>query len=64
MSLSAEEREKVLRMFEKLDRGERHRVLASIESFTNWLSRTCWDIFYKIADIISDMWRTLKSFFS
>ena len=63
MALSLDEKAKIIRMLDRMEDREKHKVLASLESFTGWLRDKCWDIFYKIADVIQGIWNTIKSIF-
>lgn len=64
MGMTQSEKDKVLEYLDKLDDGERKRVLSSFEKFTNWMKNALSYIYNKVKDFISDLFYALGNLFS
>jgi hypothetical protein len=63
MALTAAEKQRVLNMLDNMDRSKLDRILASIETFKNWLYDVLYSIYLKVKDAIYSMWNWLKGIF-
>jgi hypothetical protein len=64
MSLSDDERRRVLNMLDRMEGAEARRVLSSYESFSRWLENVLYAIYCKIRNAIKGLWDKLCSIFS
>ena len=63
MALSQEEKEKVIERLDVVDDVMRRIILSSIESFTKWMKNNLFEIFIKVAPLISKLWKWIVSLF-
>ena len=63
MAMTPREKERVMKMLDDLDRSTLQKVLASLESFANWLSNAAYSIYSKIRDSLRGLWEWLCGIF-
>ncbi|GAK50614.1 hypothetical protein U14_01847 [Candidatus Moduliflexus flocculans] len=63
MAMTPREKERVMKMLDELDRSTLQRVLASLESFANWLANAAYSIYCKIRDSLRGLWEWLCDIF-
>ena len=59
MALTASEKQRIIDSLDNMDRSKIQRVLASVESFANWLSDSLHSIYMKVKDVIYSMWESM-----
>jgi hypothetical protein len=59
MALTASEQQRVLDMLNQMDRSTLKRILASVESFADWLSKSLYSIYVKVKGAIYSMWDSM-----
>lgn len=64
MALSKEEKDAIVDALDRMATASMKLVIASIESFTNWLEGAFEWIYRKIKNAIIDIWNWAKSYFS
>jgi hypothetical protein len=64
MAMTAAEKQKVLNALDELDRSQLDRILASLQSFANWLENQLYSIYCKVRDSIRSLWNSICKFFS
>jgi uncharacterized protein YpuA (DUF1002 family) len=64
MAMTAAEKQKVINALDELDRSTLDKILASLNSFTNWLENQLYSIYCKIRDSIRSLWNSICNFFS
>jgi len=64
MSMTDDEREKVIKMLDRLDGQRRRNILSSFEAFTSWLSTSLYAIYIKVKEQLSRFWGWLREAFA
>ncbi len=64
MGMTPDEKRKVMEMLDELDRSQLDKVLASVQSFGNWLSNSAYSIYCKVKDALSSLWQSISNFLS
>ncbi|MFK5971495.1 MAG: hypothetical protein QM487_15450 [Candidatus Marithrix sp.] len=58
-NLTASEKQRIVNVLDNMDRSKLQRVLASVESFSNWLSDSLHSIYVKVKGVIYSMWESM-----
>ncbi len=58
------EKRRVMEMLDNLERSELDKVLASVQSFGNWLYSAAYSIYCKVKDALSKFWQSLCNLFN
>lgn len=64
MALTPQEKQMVLNILDEVDRSIVVKILATLESFSNWLSRTLYLIYVKIQYSLQSFWQSIRNVFS
>lgn len=64
MALTDREKQSVIDYLDNLDDAIIAIILASLEAFAEWLSKTLYSIYLKIKDGLRSLWQSICNFFS
>lgn len=64
MALTPEEKQKVIDFLDEVDRNVLDKILATLKSFSDWLSRTLYRIYLKIEYGLQSFWQSIRNVFS
>lgn len=64
MALTPEEKKRVLKVLDEMDRNIIAIILASLKAFAEWLSHTLNSIYLKIKDGLQNFWQSIRNIFS
>jgi hypothetical protein len=64
MALTPEDKKKIMKMLDEVDRNILDKILASLNAFCKWLQNELYDIFIKIGNALNDLWDGICDFFS
>jgi hypothetical protein len=64
MTLTPQEEQIVINFLDEFDRSIIVKILATLESFSDWLSRTFYLIYIKIQHRLQRFWQSIRNFFS
>jgi hypothetical protein len=64
MALTDREKQAVIDYLDNLDDAVIAIILASLEAFAEWLSKTLYSIYLKIKDGLRNLWQSIRNFFA